>query len=249
MVPAEVNISNYTATNVFLPTTDGIVKLGTTSFTDTPVFTVNNASLTFADNNADTGASPDTLKLGNIYGTAITGAFTDIGQTSVTLDATAPTTVTDKGAGMFEIGGLDASVLNAVTTHELIMNLPGTDTAADGITVTGSDVGVGGGNNLLQGTTGTLTHTVAAPFAGNAPAFIGAVGNDTITGGRHADNIFGMGGNDVITPQQRRGVGAATIARCGSISTTKHLRRRPHNLRASRHGHRRWRQTFRKRVR
>ena len=196
--PAEVNISNYTATNVFLPTTDGIVKLGTTSFTDTPVFTVNNASLTFADNNADTGASPDTLKLGNIYGTAITGAFTDIGQASVHLDATAPTTVTDKGAGMFEIGGLDATVLNAVTTHELIMNLPGTDWAT-GITVTGSDVGVGGGNNLLQGTTGTLTHTVAAPFGTNAPAFIGAVGNDIITGGQHNDNIFGMGGNDVIT--------------------------------------------------
>ena len=206
--PAEVNISNYTATNVFLPTTDGIVKLGTTSFTDTPVFTVTNASLTFADNNADTGASPDTLKLGNIYGTAITGAFTDIGQTSVTLDATAPTTVTDKGAGTFEIGGLDASVLNAVTTHELIMNLPGTDWA-DGITVTGSDVGVGGGNNLLQGTTGTLTHTAAAPFAGNAPAFIGAVGNDTITGGQHADNIFGMGGNDVIHLNSA-GTGAAT---------------------------------------
>ena len=199
--PAEVNISNYTATNVFLPTTDGIVKLGTTSFTDTPVFTVNNASLTFADNNADTGASPDTLKLGNIYGSAITGAFTDIGQASVHLDATAPTTVTDKGAGTFEIGGLDATVLNAVTTHELIMNLPGTDWAT-GITVTGSDVGVGGGNNLLQGTTGTLTHTVAAttpmgPLEG--PAYVGAVGNDTITGGQHNDNILGMGGNDDIT--------------------------------------------------
>src|SRR5262249_34856462 len=66
--PAQVHISNYTTTNVVLPTEGSLVKLGTTSFTDTPVFTVTNASLNFVHNTADTGGTPDTLKLGNVFG-------------------------------------------------------------------------------------------------------------------------------------------------------------------------------------
>jgi hypothetical protein len=180
-------INNYTTTDIFLPTEGSTVILGSTEFVDTPVFTVNNATLNFFDNTHDSGGASDTLKLGNIT-TAVTPAFTDIGHTSVFLDATAPTTLTDHGAGAFLLGAADASVIDAHTTSELIMFLPDTNTAA-GVTVTGSATGT----NLLQGTSGTIV----LDSAGNG--FVGNWGNDHITGGAGADNIFGMGGNDDIT--------------------------------------------------
>ena len=209
--PAKVSIDNYTTTNVYMPHDGGITKLGTTSFTDTPVFTVTDATLNFNDNTADTGGAgagtPDTLKLGNVYGGtggAINGVFTDIGTTSVFLDASLPTTINDFGTGIFEIGGNDASVVDAASTSETVMFLPdsgggvggfsfNTDNVFlnHGVTVTGSLSELAGAN-LLQGSSGKLvldTH-------GNG--FIGGVASDVITGGHGADNIFGMGGNDLI---------------------------------------------------
>jgi hypothetical protein len=190
-----------------LPDEGGIVKLGTTKFVDTPVVTVTNASLNFIHNTADGTGAPDTLKLGNIFGTAITGSFTDIGATSVFLDATVPTTTITDDAGVFDIGATDASLVDAHLTSELVMFLPDSGSGVagttfpenpflnHGVTVAGGTDAAGA--NLLQGSSGPLVTTTAASSSGTA--YIGGVADDTIFGGAGGgDNIFGMGGNDQI---------------------------------------------------
>jgi hypothetical protein len=175
------------------------------------VFTVTNASLNFTDNNSDTGSSEDTLKLGNIT-TAITPAFTDIGHTSVSVDASAPTTLTDQGTGIFELGAADASVIDAHTTSELVMFLPDTNTT-NGVTVTGSATDSGGAN-LLMGSSGEIV------LDHNGNGFVGDVGSDTITGGAGADNIFGLGGNDVINLNSTDSTVWIGMYKSGSSTTT-----------------------------
>jgi hypothetical protein len=203
-----VTINNYTTANVFMPTEGGIVKLGTTSFNMQPVVTVNNASLNFFDNHGDTGGTSDNLKLGNVFDTAVTGSFHDIGHASVFVDATLPTTITDQGAGTFAIGATDVSVLSAPSTAGLAMALPDTGNGVGGdqhgdfpensflvhgVTVTGS----AGSANLLQGSAGTLTATNATNGV-YSQAYIGGIHADTITGGSAADNVYGEGGNDTV---------------------------------------------------
>ena len=130
-----------------------------------------NASLNFYDNQTDTGGSdpggPDNLVLGHTNfaynpGQSDLGlSVSDIGHTTVNIDAnTVMTSINDYGAGSFEIGATNANVLEAASTSHLIMDAPGTLDYynfnllphPDGITVTGSATG----QNLLQGTSGTV---------------------------------------------------------------------------------------------
>jgi hypothetical protein len=63
-----------------------------------------------------------------------------------------------------------------------------------GVTVTG-----GAGGNELQGSSGELTPTTAAPTAGFVQAYIGGIHADDINAGPSGgDFIFGMGGDDTI---------------------------------------------------
>jgi len=187
-------VNNYTTTDIFLPTEHGNdVVLGSDHFVDQPVVSVTGASLNFYDNSADSGNGSDNLILGKTTGFA--GDFTDVGHTSVFLDATAHTYLNDFGAGYFRIGATDATNLNAATTSHLVMDLPATHAFfnSDGITVTGSATG----QNLLQGVSGTLTHTLADDGDGQ---FISSyIGNDQLIGGSGADNFFPEGGNDIVT--------------------------------------------------
>ena len=153
------------------------VVLGSTYFSDTPVVVADangqslNASLNFYDNQTDTGGSdpggPDNLVLGHTnfaYNPGQNPAglqIADIGHTTVNIDAnTVMTSINDYGAGSFEIGATNANVLEAASTSHLIMDAPGTLDYynfnllphPDGITVTGSATG----QNLLQGTSGTV---------------------------------------------------------------------------------------------
>src|SRR5262249_28289956 len=149
--------------------------------------------------------TPDTLKLGNVFGGpggAINGLFTDIGHTSVFFAATLPTTITDD-AGHFDIGATDASVLDAHGASQLAMFLPDTGGGVGGtlfnaeniflnhgVTVTGGTEA--GATNLLQGSSGPLQITTQGPLGaiGAVQAFIGGIAQDIITGGAGGgDNI------------------------------------------------------------
>ena len=231
-----VTIDNYTTVDIYLPHesvsgAQNYVVLGSTQFVDQPVVSVpllngTAASLNFYDNTADTGGSPgtgpDNLVLGHTNFTANLGT-SDIGITTVFLDATTPTTtIEDWGAGSFEIGATNASNLIATSTSHLIMDLPGTPFyvgtnglgPVEGITVTGSATG----QNLLQGTSGQ----VYFDLAGHTPPVAGEpgtgtlevltpdqIGNDILTGGLGAhgvtnvvgnsgDNFFPEGGQDIV---------------------------------------------------
>src|SRR5208282_4025048 len=138
-----VQILNYTNVDFYLPfeslpVSDGgspypnWVVLGSTSFTDAPVVQsfanghFQNASLNFYDNANDTGGSdpggPDNLALGDTNfaynpGQSPLGlSVSDIGHDTVQVDSNAiTTTITDYGAGVFEIGATDATTLAAST--------------------------------------------------------------------------------------------------------------------------------------
>ena len=135
------------------------------------------------------------LHLGHITGLN-NASPTDIGQTTVFVDGAvgSATVINDTGTGILDIGVTDVQSLSASSASNLIMDLPGSGVTT-GILVQGSAIG----QNLLQGTSGPLTPTVALPVLGTTQAYVGNVGNDQITGGAGADNIFGEGGNDIIT--------------------------------------------------
>jgi hypothetical protein len=180
----KVQIANYTTVDFFLPyesvTTApyaNYVVLGSTSFSDTPVVVADNgglvlnASVNFYDNRTDTGGSdpggPDNLVLGHTnfaYNPGQNPAglqIADIGHDTVSIDAnTVTTSINDYGTGSFEIGATNANVLEAASTSHLIQDVSATLdyytfnslTGPEGITVTGSATG----QNLLQGTSGTV---------------------------------------------------------------------------------------------
>jgi hypothetical protein len=187
----QLTIENYTTVNIMLPTESvgtpnpqgdpaqhnyvilgGQDPLGSTGgfvngpgFNDSPVDSVQNATVNFFDNNADNGGSPpggeDGLVLGYTNFTAtLTPAY--IGVTSVSVDAIPldfALTINDFGTGTFEIGATNVTNLNAQSTAGLIMDLPGTNTGF-GINVNGSLLD----QNLLQGTSGPV---MPDPFGHN----------------------------------------------------------------------------------
>ncbi len=197
------------------------VVLGSTSFSDTPVVvadnggSVLNASLNFYDNQTDTGGSdpggPDNLVLGHTnfaYNPSQSSSglgIADIGVDTVNIDAnTVTTTNADYGAGSFEIGATNASILEAASTSHLIQDVSATLdyytfnslTGPEGITVTGSATG----QNLLQGTSGWVSDT------GYGSSSVG-IGGNGVTGGTlgdvlqariQTDGSHGGYGNDVL---------------------------------------------------
>ena len=231
------------------------VGLGTKGFVVVPSDTELNTTVNFYDNVADTGGSPpgceDNLYLGytQTYGFEQygytdafpghilypeSGCFTQaelIGSYSVAIEvnldyATPPlSTINDFGTGRFEIGGTDATNINAQSTGQtgdggLIMDLPASYYGALGAVIGGSDenfffetygnengqtplgITVNGseyGTNLLQGTSGPIAYDYAA-YANPEynDAYFGAVGNNTLTGGPFDDNYFPEGGNTTI---------------------------------------------------
>ena len=214
MYVPELTIDNYSTVNIVLPTesvpgAQNYVILGGQDplassggllngpgFIDTPVVTVQNAVVNFYDNSADNGGSPpggeDNLVLGftNFTGT-LTTAY--IGVPTVSID-TVPldftTTINDFGTGSFEIGATNVTNLNAQSTAGLIMDLPGTNTAA-GINVNGSLLV----QNLEQGTSGLVVPDFNGHAATDGDGCTDEVyealfqtagvgwGNDTLTGG------------------------------------------------------------------
>jgi hypothetical protein len=217
-----LTIDNYTTVNIFLPFEsqhDGGPKdqnwvvLGSTGFFDTPIVTALSASVNFFDNKADTGGSDpfaDNLVLGHTNFTA-TLSPADIGVTTVLIDVAngIDPTIIDNGAGTFEIGATNASVLIASSTSHLIMDLPGTNIVL-GINVTGSSTG----QNLLQGTSGLVVvdhngHDDGVTYESLDQTGKQGVGNDTLTGGagkfgvanvdkNTGDNFFPEGGHDTV---------------------------------------------------
>jgi hypothetical protein len=235
-------VDNYTTVDIWLPFEGGdpssfAVGLGTTKFIDQPVVTAFPATVTFHDNTADTGGSPpgrpDNLYLGHNQSYDIPGFFASlpdqaalIGHATVIVDSSLPpplpTTITDLGAGRFEIGATDVFNLFAASTSHLVMDLPATGSFVasglgtenqfldHGITVTGSD-GLnplqGASGNLLQGSSGPVALDIAATstFATTFnDAYFGAVGDDSLTGGLglspfgNLDSFFPEGGKDTV---------------------------------------------------
>ena len=203
-------------------------------FNDTPVVSVpllngTAANVNFYDNTVDTGGSPpggaDNLVLGFTNFTAdlapvSTVAFYDpqgtIGYTTVAIDATTTTTITDFGHGTFEIGATNATNLYAQSTAGLIMDVSavpqwiGTNgiAAATGIIVDGSLTG----QNLLQGSSGQIQFDylghlgpansglfgntgTSGVLEGLAPFQDYGVGNDSLTGGVGSGILNGQGLN------------------------------------------------------
>jgi hypothetical protein len=189
--------------------------------------------VTFHDNTADTGGSPpggpDNLYLGetktydpNPFFGSDAVATGLIGHATVLIDSSLPpalpTTITDLGAGRFEIGATDVFNLFAASTSHLVMDLPATGSFVasglgtenqfldHGINVVGSS----SGQNLLQGSSGPVALDIAATstFATTFnDAYFGAVGNDSLTGGLglspssgEGDSFFPEGGNDTVNP-------------------------------------------------
>ena len=238
-----------------LPCDGNDVGLGTAGFIVVPSDTELNTTVNFYDNVADTGGSPpgseDNLYLGytQTYGfeqygytdafpgqiwCPESGCFTQaelIGSNSVAIEvnldyATPPlSTINDFGTGRFEIGGTDATNINAQSTGQtgdggLIMDLPASYYGALGAEIGGSGenlffetygnengqtplgitvYGSTEGANLLQGSSGPISLDLADyvnPYCNDA--YYGAVGNDNLTGGSGCDNYFPEGGNDVV---------------------------------------------------
>jgi hypothetical protein len=201
------------------------VVLGSESFTDAPVVLsfangqFQHASLNFFDNANDTGGSdpggPDNLALGDTNFVSNPGELhlssASIGVDTVIVDANSiTTTITDFGAGVFEIGATDASSLVATTTSHLIQDVSATLdyftadslTAPQGIDVWGSATG----QNLLQGTSGEVFDTgygaAAVEIGGISPTFTQANGGtlqDVLVSPPNAHGgEGGSWGNDIL---------------------------------------------------
>jgi hypothetical protein len=170
----DYTINNYTTTDFFLPTQGGTVFLGTDFFKYQPVVSVTNALLEFFHNTADVGGAADNLSLGHtqLVAPLVTG---DVGKTTVFLDASGLTQINfgNISAGTFVIGATDANVIFAGLTSGLVMDLPGTNTGE--FTFFSADSN--GGQNLLQGTSGTITADLNGHLAGD-DVWSGPVGNN-----------------------------------------------------------------------
>jgi hypothetical protein len=234
-------VDNYTTVDIWLPFENingdpHDVGLGTTKFIDQPVVTAFPATVTFHDNTADTGGSPpggpDDLFLGEtqtydhlLSSNPFLGTFAVetglIGHATVIVDSSLPpplpTTITDLGAGRFEIGATDVFNLLAASTSHLVMDLPATGAFVasglgtenqlldHGINVVGSIHG----ENLLQGSSGPVALDIAATSGVASTfndAYFGAVSpvdplnpfHDVLTGGIFDDNYFPEGGADTV---------------------------------------------------
>ena len=128
----DYTVDNYTTTEFFLPMQGSTVFLGTNFFKDQPVPSVTNATLGFFHNTGDTAAGvADNLSLGHTSLVATLGP-SDVGVTTVFLDASGETTINFGNiragfAGTFWIGATDATEMFAGFTSGLVMDLPGTN--------------------------------------------------------------------------------------------------------------------------
>ena len=238
-----------------LPCDGNDVGLGTTGFIVVPSDTELNTTVNFYDNVADTGGSPpgseDNLYLGytQTYGfeqygytdafpgqiwCPESGCFTQaelIGSDSVAIEvnldyATPPlSTINDFGTGRFEIGGTDATNINAQSTGQtgdggLIMDLPASYYGALGAEIGGSGenlffetygnengqtplgitvYGSTDGANLLQGSSGPISLDLADYVNPTVTTPTMVRSATTISPAvRVDDNYFPEGGNDVV---------------------------------------------------
>jgi hypothetical protein len=214
--PTGFAVSNYTVTDLLLPTNGSTVFSAGVLFIDTPVASATGAAVNIFDHGSGT---PDALYLGDVNHASPDVA--KVGVATVEINALTPTTITDNGHGLFVIGGTNVTNLNAQSTSDLIMDAPATGGGVNsGFEFTGAtagSAGVGvpgtpffenpilnygitvngatGGADLLQGVSGLLTHRLATN-----DAFIGGVGSSSITGSNvGGDNIFPEGGNTTVT--------------------------------------------------
>jgi hypothetical protein len=171
---------------------------GLVPFIDHPAIGATGAVVNISDNG---GGAPDVVWLGKLLDASLTNG--DIGVATVSIAAAGATTISDTGAGPLLLGAADVTNITAASTSHTVMDLPDTGggvsgtlfnaeniTLFHGVTVLG-----GGGADLLQGSSGPIAAATAS-----ATAFIGGFAADNLIGG-HAggDNMFGEGGNDMIT--------------------------------------------------